>query len=81
MTGHFFLPFVETIPWDAELPSNLSGRALAGIQELYCLSLKLGSEPSSLPHVTSPRELIVPPFEVSVKPGLAQLTITSCVFG
>jgi len=72
MPGNILLPFVETIAGDTEFTGNLSGWALAGVQELDRLSFKLGREPSSLPHVAPPRELIVPPFEVSVKPGLAQ---------
>jgi hypothetical protein len=66
------LPFVETVAGDDEFTGNLGGRSLTGVQELYRLSLELRCEPSSLPHVAPPRERIVPPFEVSVKPGLAQ---------
>jgi hypothetical protein len=38
---------------------------------LDCLSFKFGREPSSLCHLTPPWGRSVPPFEVSVKPGLA----------
>src|SRR5206468_6681732 len=71
MPGDLFLPLIETIAWDAKLTGDLGGGALPGVQQLHRLSLKLGSKPSSLSHVAPPRELIVPPFEVSVKPGSA----------
>ena len=72
MSGDVFLPFVEPIAGNAEFAGDLGGRALAGVEELDCLSFKLGREPSSFCHLTPPWGHIVPPFEVSVKPGLAQ---------
>lgn len=72
MRGHVFLSFIETITRDAEFTGNLSGGPLARIQQQHSLSLKLGGKPSSLAHVAPPRGTIVPPFEVSVKPGPAQ---------
>jgi hypothetical protein len=71
MSGDVLLPFVEAITGNAEFPSDLGGRALAGVEQLDRLSFKLGREPSSFGHITPPWERIVPPFEVSVKPGLA----------
>ena len=73
MGGDVFLPFVEPIAGDAEFPRDLGGRALAGIEKLHRLSFKLGRESSSFCHLTPPWGRIVPPFEVSVKPGLAQI--------
>jgi hypothetical protein len=72
MGGDVFLPLVEPIAGNAEFAGDLGGRTLASVEELNCLSFKLGREPSSLCHTTPPWGRIVPPFEVSVKPGLAQ---------
>jgi hypothetical protein len=72
MSGDVLLPFVEAITGNAELPSDFGGGALAGVEQLDCLSFKLGREPSSFCHITPPWGRSVPPFEVSVKPGLAQ---------
>ncbi len=76
MGGDVFLPFVEPIAGNAEFASDLGGRALAGVEELDCLSFKLGREPSSLCHTTPPWGRIVPPFEVSVKLGLAHCSLS-----
>jgi hypothetical protein len=72
MSGNVLLPFVEAITGNAEFPSDLGHRALAGVEQLDRLSFKLGREPSSFCHLTPPWGRIVPPFEVSVKPGPAQ---------
>ena len=64
----------------AELTGSLGSKALPGIQQLHGLSLKLGSEPSSLSHVAPPLGRIVPPFEVSVKPGPAHATSSRVFF-
>ena len=71
MSGDVFPPFVEPIAGNAEFAGKLGGWALARVEELDCLSFKLGREPSSFCHLTPPWGRIVPPFEVSVKPGLA----------
>jgi len=71
MNGRLFLPLVETIAPAAEFTSNLGSRALAGIEQLDCLSLKFWSEPSSLTHVAPPRGYRAL-FKASVKPGPAQ---------
>jgi hypothetical protein len=72
MRGDIRLPFVETITGDAQFTGNLGSWTLTGVQQLYGLTFKFWRESSTLSHVAPPRELIVPPFEVSVKPGLAQ---------
>lgn len=71
MGRHVFLPFLEPITGNAKFPGDLGGRALAGVEQLHRLPLKLGRESSSFCHLTPPWGRIVPPFEVSVKPGLA----------
>jgi hypothetical protein len=82
MSGDLLLPFVEAIARNTELSGDLGGRALAGVEQLDCVSFKLGRKPSSLCHLTPPWGRIVPPFEVSVKPGLAQdmWNVTTQVF-
>ena len=74
MSGDVLLPFVEAITGNAEFPSDLGRRALAGVEQLDRLSFKLGREPSSFCHLTPPWGRIVPPFEVSVKPGQLNMT-------
>jgi len=70
--------FVEAITGNAEFPGDLGGGALAGVEKLHSLPLKLGRESSSFCHLTPPWGRIVSPFEVSVKPGLAQPVPFSC---
>jgi hypothetical protein len=72
MRRHLLLPFIETIAWNAEFPSDLGRRTVAGIQKFNGLTLELRSESSSLSLSHLRGGLIVPPFEVSVKPGPAQ---------
>lgn len=68
MSGDVFLPFVEPIAGNAEFPGDLGGRALS-----RCTACRLNSGVNRpLCHTTPPWGRIVPPFEVSVKPGLAQ---------
>jgi hypothetical protein len=55
MRRHLLLPFLETIAWNAEFPSDLGRRTVAGIQKFNGLTLELRSEPSSLSHVAPPR--------------------------
>jgi hypothetical protein len=74
MRGNILLQFVETITGDAQFTGNLGGWTLTGAQQLHGLAFKFGRESSTLSHVAPPRELIVPPFEVSVKPGPAHST-------
>jgi hypothetical protein len=65
----------ELKPWSGPLQirliTSITIGALTGVEKLWRLSLKLGREPSTLAHVAPPRELIVPPFEGSVKPVAA----------
>lgn len=78
MPSHGFLPLVEPIARNAEFPSNLGGWTLPRIEELHGLPLKFRGESSSLAQSHLPRA-IVPPFEVSVKPGLAQAPFLYCI--
>ncbi len=62
---------------NAEFSGDFGSWALAGVEALHGLPLKLGRKSSSFCHLTPPSgHIVVPPFEVSVKPGLAHLFLS-----
>lgn len=54
MNGNILLPFPEAIARKTELSGDLGGLTLPSVEQLGCLSFKLGREPAVFCHPTPP---------------------------